>query len=72
MSALEEVAGRARRIYPRAKGLRTAYRNGAVAALAGKPIDVCPYAHDLGKTWRLAYRLAWLGGYQSVAPDDEG
>lgn len=69
--ALEDAAVRALRLYPRAKGLRTAYRNGAACALDRGSIDSCPYAHDPHKTWRLAYRQAWLGGYRSVEFDAE-
>lgn len=69
MTALEDAAARARRIYPRAKGLQTAYRNGAGAAAAGRSIDSCPYARDPYKTWRVAYRTAWLGGYRSIVPE---
>ena len=66
MSAPLELAGRrARRAYT-APGFRGAYVRGAAAALAGRPADACPYARDPKKTWRAAYRSAWLAGYTSV------
>ena len=59
---------RALRLYPRSKGFRSTYVRGARAALAGKAVDDCPYRRDQGKTWRRAYQLAWMRGYESIAP----
>lgn len=44
---------------------------GAQARLGGQPADSCPYARDDRKTWRNAYRKAWLRGWKSV-PDRPG
>jgi ribosome modulation factor len=65
---LARAQQRALRLYPRSKGFRSAYLAGARAALAGRPVDACPYRRDPGKTWRQAYRLAWMRGYESISP----
>lgn len=62
---ITQATQRARRLY-NARGFRTAYINGARAALAGKTAGECPYRHDPNKTWRAAYRNAWILGWQSV------
>jgi ribosome modulation factor len=40
---------------------------GAYAALAGRGPDVCPYARDPRRSWRLQFRVAWMRGHASVA-----
>lgn len=67
MSDLRRAQERARRIYPRAVGFQRVYVRGASARLAGLPPDACPYRRDPAKTWRNAYRRAWLRGYESVS-----
>lgn len=56
----------AKRLYPRSKNFQGAFVKGASAARAGHPESACPYARDPAKTWRLAYRKAWMRGHQSV------
>lgn len=70
MSAVERARARqrARRLYPRSAGFQGAYLRGVEAALAGRPVDTCPYRRKAG--WQ-AWRRAWLRGYQSVAPPEE-
>lgn len=70
MKAVDDAGARARRLY-KAPGFRKAYVAGAVAAYAGRPIDVCPYPIERTRTWRTAYRRAWLRGHSSIAPPDE-
>ncbi len=53
---------RARRRY-RSPQFQRAYVRGARAALAGLPIDACPYRNREGWT---AWRNAWLSGYHSI------
>lgn len=62
---LRRARVRAWRLY-RGKAFREAYVAGARARLNGRPAEACPYAPDPGKTWRHAYRRAWLRGYESV------
>lgn len=69
LSELEAAAIRAARFYPRVKGLRTVYVNGAAAALAGRSLDTCPYGNLSRNTWRTSWRRAWMLGYWSVAPE---
>lgn len=67
-TAIEDAQRRARKLYPRSKGFRGAYLKGARAALRGAPESACPYPDDPAKTWRQAWRLAWMRGYLSIAP----
>lgn len=69
MPDLARVRRQSRKLY-RSKGFQGAYVAGAVAALGGRPADTCPYALDRMKTWRQAYRRAWLRGYQSINKED--
>lgn len=66
MNDLARARDRARRLYPRSKGFRTVYLRGAHARTVGLTADACPYPRDVAKTWRNAYRRAWLRGYESV------
>lgn len=62
---LTRAQTRARRLYQSA-GFRTAYVNGARAALNDAPVDDCPYSRKPG--WR-AWRRAWLAGHASAPRD---
>lgn len=62
---IELARQRAVRLYPRGKNFRTTYVAGARARLAGQPSSMCPYRGTPG-TWSVAWRLAWIRGYQSV------
>ncbi len=64
-SELARAGDRARRLY-KAKGFQTAYVNGAQAAIIRRGVSWCPYPPDPRKTWRMAYRKAWLRGHASV------
>lgn len=68
MTLIDEAQARARRLYPRSRAMRNVYLRGVRAALAGKPISVCPYPVTHDGTYRQAWRLAWTGGYHSVPP----
>ena len=57
---------RAARLYPRSVGFRSAYVHGAAAAEAGRTESTCPYARESAKTWRSAFRAAWMRGHASV------
>lgn len=66
MNQVERAERRARRLY-RSSGFQGAYVKGARAALAGRPIESCPYVAKPGTTgWRV-WRRSWLLGYRSVA-----
>lgn len=67
---LQRAEQRARRLY-RAVGFRSAYVNGVRAGLTGKPVSECPYRSEAAKTWRSAYRHAWILGWQSVNEGSE-
>lgn len=69
---LVRAQARARRLYPRQKGMRSVYVAGARAAHTGRPSSACPYPDDPAKTWRKAWRLAWMRGHHSVGAADEG
>lgn len=60
------AAQRARRLYPRSKSFQGAYLKGVRAAERGHGESACPYKPDPTKTWRKAYRNAWLRGYRSI------
>lgn len=64
MSAVEETRAwtRAKRLYDSDR-FRRAYLRGARAALAGLPIDACPYRSRNG--W-AAWRAAWTAGWRSI------
>lgn len=66
---LDEARRRARRralgLY-RSAGFRTAYVNGALARAGGLGLDSCPYPADPARSWRNAYRKAWLRGWRSA------
>jgi hypothetical protein len=62
---LARARQRAQKLYPRSKGFENTYVRGARAALDGKTSAECPYPNDPSKTWRKAYRLAWMRGHQS-------
>lgn len=62
---------RALRLYPKAKNFRSTYLRGARARLAGRPADACPYPLDRTRSWRLAYRRAWLRGWEDIPVTDE-
>lgn len=62
--SLELAQKRARRLY-RSKGFQNAYLRGYMTAESGRSRDACPYKRDEKKTWRLAYRRAWLAGWSS-------
>lgn len=68
-SAAVDADRRARRLYPRSSGFQGAYVAGWRAARAGKTSAACPYPADPAKTWRKAWRLAWMRGHLSHAPD---
>lgn len=68
-AALQDAQARARRLYPRSKGFRSAYLAGWRAARNGSTSRACPYQDDPKKTWRKAWRLAWMRGHLSHAPD---
>lgn len=67
--ALADAQARARRLYPKSKGYRNAYLAGWRAARNGADSKACPYPEDGEKTWRKAWRLAWIRGHLSFAPD---
>lgn len=60
---------RARRLYPRSKGFQGAYVKGYSARSRGQPSSTCPYNDDPTKTWRKAWRLAWMRGFQSFGDE---
>lgn len=62
--SVELAQKRAKRLY-RGKGYQNTYLRGYMAAVAGRSVDTCPYKLDRKKTWLLAYRRAWLAGFQS-------
>lgn len=57
---------RAEKLYPRSTHFQNAYLAGVESATAGKDASHCPYRNDPRKTWRQAYRIAWLSGHASV------
>lgn len=65
--SLDGAAARAARLY-KSPAFRKVYVAGAAAANVGRSIDVCPYPTERQRTWRTAYRRAWLRGYTSIAP----
>lgn len=67
---VELARKRARRLY-RSKGYQNTYLRGYLAATEGRTRDACPYKLDRKKTWLLAYRRAWLAGFQSYQPKED-
>lgn len=62
MNQVDRAERRARKLY-RSSGFQGAYVKGARAALAGKPVESCPY---VGRGGWQAWRRAWQLGYRSV------
>lgn len=65
VDTLVHARQRAKRLYPKSRALQGSYMKGVKAALAGRPESACPYRVDARKTWRVAFRRAWLRGHQS-------
>jgi len=66
----EAAAVRARRFYPKSAGLQRAYKDGARARRAGKPMSSCPHEPRRSQsrsTWLHAWRAAWVAGWNSEA-----
>jgi ribosome modulation factor len=66
---VRRARARAEQLY-RPGNCRSAYLRGALACLAGSPVDSCPYRREVKKTWRTGMRLAWIRGWQSVSPPE--
>lgn len=63
---LSRAARNARKQYPKSTAFQSAYMKGVRAKLNGLQESDCPYSPDPKKTWRRAYRAAWLRGFQSM------